>query len=168
MSAGSLMTEEQRERHNAACRDRYRAKKAADPLHNQKVWKKKKARMIEAGTLDRYMDRTRQSQKLIYERKIKSGTFDSGEKDRIKRARLVMELGGKCVHCGFDADIRVLVLDHKNSDGHLDRRRIGNHIARYYISRIDEAKKNLQVLCFNCNWIKAIEAKEHNISRRRN
>jgi len=86
-------------------------------------------------------------------------------KDKNLRLSVIRLLGGQCAHCGYD-DMRALVLDHKNSDGHIDRRRLGHKIARYYIHHLDEAKINLQVLCANCNLIKQSEADEHNKTRR--
>jgi hypothetical protein len=51
-------------------------------------------------------------------------------------------------------------------NGAKDRKRIGNKIARYYIKHIDEAKKELQVMCATCNQIKAIEQREHYRTKR--
>jgi hypothetical protein len=87
-------------------------------------------------------------------------------RDVEKRHSLILNLGGKCVCCGYDKDVRGMVLDHINGDGHEDRKRIGSKIARYYSKNMDEAKLKLQVLCATCNQIKAMENKEHNKSRR--
>lgn len=86
--------------------------------------------------------------------------------DTDKRERIIKHLGGRCVKCGYSKDIRALELDHRNSDGHSDRDKYGAKIARYYINNLEEAMKNLQVLCANCNKIKAIVSNEHNRSRR--
>jgi hypothetical protein len=88
------------------------------------------------------------------------------KRDIAQRIFVVMELGGKCVSCGNDSDTRALVLDHKYGNGSEDRAKIGTRIARYYSRNIEEAKAVLQVLCCNCNAIKAIENNEHNKTRR--
>jgi len=87
-------------------------------------------------------------------------------RDMEVRREVIEHLGGVCIRCGYKTDIRALVLDHKNGNGSEDRRRLGGKIARYYINHLGEAEKELQVLCSNCNKIKAIENKEHNKSRR--
>jgi hypothetical protein len=87
-------------------------------------------------------------------------------RDIKKRHDLLSFLGGKCVECGYDKDLRGMVLDHIQGDGYEDRKRLGTKIARYYINNLDEAKIKLQVLCATCNQIKSMEKKEHNRSRR--
>ena len=88
------------------------------------------------------------------------------EKDKKLRESVVEFLGGSCIACGYHADVRALQLDHKFSDGAEDRKKHGAKVARYYSSHPIEAMKNLQVLCANCNKIKAIECNEYNRTRR--
>lgn len=86
---------------------------------------------------------------------------DNLRKDRDKRISLIQKLGGKCCACGYDKDTRALELDHVKNDGYLDRKKRGRgKIYRYYIKNVEEAVKNLQVLCSNCNKIKQIENRE--------
>ena len=87
-------------------------------------------------------------------------------RDVEKRRNLLIALGGKCVCCGYDKDLRGMVLDHINGDGYEDRKRHGSKVFRYYINNLDEAKNKLQVLCATCNQIKAYEKREHNKTRR--
>lgn len=83
--------------------------------------------------------------------------------NRIKelRDRLFDVLGSHvCVRCGF-SDKRALQFDHINGGGrkeiqNLDRKTF----YMKYISSPELARKTLQVLCSNCNWIKVIENKE--------
>lgn len=82
------------------------------------------------------------------------------------RNKVLQNLGGKCVCCGYDKDLRGMVLDHINGDGSEDRKKLGARIARYYSKHLDEAKIKLQVLCATCNQIKAYENREHNKTRR--
>jgi len=81
------------------------------------------------------------------------------------RKSLVVDiLGGACAYCGF-ADLRALQIDHINNDGYLTRRKHGRTstktIMKYIIEHPEEAKKRYQVLCANCNTIKAYEHLQH-------
>ena len=87
-------------------------------------------------------------------------------RDVEKRHTLLLALGGACVQCGYDLDLRGLVLDHKEGDGHADRKKLGSKIFRYYVNNLKEAEAKLQVLCATCNQIKAFENREHNRTRR--
>jgi hypothetical protein len=87
-------------------------------------------------------------------------------RDIEKRHNLLIALGGECVACGYDKDLRGMVLDHIKGDGASDRKKFGSKIFRYYIKHLDEASQKLQVLCATCNQIKAYENREHNKSRR--
>ena len=87
-------------------------------------------------------------------------------RDVNKRHNLLRTLGGRCVQCGYDKDLRGLVLDHINGDGYEDRKKLGSKSFRYYINNLEEARVKLQVLCATCNQIKSYVNKEHNRSRR--
>ena len=76
------------------------------------------------------------------------------DKDNLKRVIVIQALGGKCIECGYDEDIRALQLDHIHNDGKEDRKRLGSRVCRYYVNNIEEAKQNLQVYCANCHAIK--------------
>jgi hypothetical protein len=84
------------------------------------------------------------------------------------KMRALNTLGGpRCVHCGYDKDIRALQFDHINGDGHVYRKqRIGYGIT-FYKHIVETGGEGLQVLCANCNWIKRFECKEHNHKGRR-
>jgi len=86
------------------------------------------------------------------------------------RINLIQVLSGsKCVRCGFD-DRRALQLDHIRGDGTEDRKRFKNiqYMWRYYLDHPQEARKKLQVLCANCNWIKRYENDESPWNKKRN
>jgi hypothetical protein len=57
-----------------------------------------------------------------------------------------------------------LCFDHINSDGAVDRKRISKTgsggTVRHYLQNLGEAKEKIQILCANCNLIKAKELKE--------
>lgn len=64
----------------------------------------------------------------------------------------------KCNVCEIN-DIQVLTFDHIHNNGKDDREYFANSdkMVLYYVQHPEEAKKELQVLCRNCNWIKRLE-----------
>lgn len=62
----------------------------------------------------------------------------------------------RCACCGEDT-IEFLSLDHKNNDGHKDRKKYGSGSNLYTKLRVRgfPDKERIQVLCFNCNMGKA-------------
>lgn len=76
-----------------------------------------------------------------------------------KRIKLIKLLGGKCVRCGF-TDIRALQLDHINGGGTKLTKGKYSTIISNYLKNIEECKKEIQILCANCNWIKRHENEE--------
>jgi hypothetical protein len=98
--------------------------------------------------------------KVCYEKDFKHRrAYAKGHREKLKEQ--VLELyGRKCKHCGF-ADERALVVDHVNGDGYLDLQPGGSRrggAASY--KRVLENPERFQLLCANCNLIKAIEDKE--------
>lgn len=89
--------------------------------------------------------------------------LECGRKGRKRqRLQIIDLLGSKCVLCGF-SDIRALQLDHINGGGHKERKKfLGGSTAMYafYAKHPNMLKKNLQILCANCNWVKAYTNKE--------
>lgn len=85
------------------------------------------------------------------------------------RLEIITKLSNsKCERCGFD-DIRALQLDHIKGDGSKDRKRFKNiqYLWLYYNEHPEIARKKLQVLCANCNWIKRSEKNENSWHARR-
>lgn len=74
--------------------------------------------------------------------------------------RLAFEkLGGVCKHCGF-SDWRALQIDHVDAGGCAERKKKGpkNKQGYTFYRRVFEAPEGVyQLLCANCNWIKAYE-----------
>jgi len=74
------------------------------------------------------------------------------------RQKVLERLGNKCSRCGFD-DWRTLQIDHVKNDGYIERKQL--HWRKLYNLILslpeDELKKNYQLLCANCNWIKKYE-----------
>lgn len=100
------------------------------------------------------------------------------------RTRLFQILGGaRCVcdeldcchkrHPCIIADERCLQFDHMSGEGyaHIFGKRYRSKPTRefyeYYVNRPDLAKKELQVLCANCNWIKRSQKEECSVSRKK-
>lgn len=93
------------------------------------------------------------------------------ERERYKRANVAKNartkalridaialLGGKCARCGYDADSRVLQIDHIGSNG-AEERAAGITGWTLY-RRILGGATGYQVLCANCNVIKKYESGE--------
>ncbi len=66
----------------------------------------------------------------------------------------------KCARCGYRANWRALVFDHRKGDG-AEARRKGTH----NFAAFKRNPKDIQILCANCNLIKAIEQGEFTRSR---
>ena len=71
-----------------------------------------------------------------------------------KRQELIKFLGEKCKHCGYDKNWRAMCIDHVNGDGHIERAETAPN-AIY--SRVRKHPDRYQLLCANCNQIKAYE-----------
>lgn len=64
-----------------------------------------------------------------------------------------------CVKCGFNGHISALSIDHINGDGADHRRQLGGSNMYRWIKNND-FPNTFQVLCMNCQFIKAYENKE--------
>lgn len=64
------------------------------------------------------------------------------------KQEMVAAYGGQCACCG-EKNPKFLSLDHKNNDGHRDRRR--DVILWYHLKKQGWPKDHHQILCFNCN-----------------
>ena len=75
------------------------------------------------------------------------------------RMKVIAMLGGKCNHCGF-GDIRALQLDHIYGNGTQERKRL---LTSYAIWKraLKVGNSEYQLLCANCNVIKAREEGEY-------
>lgn len=68
-------------------------------------------------------------------------------------------LGDKCVRCGF-MDIRALQIDHVNGGGLKEKRGTPKSYYMLVLKSIERGEQKYQLLCANCNWIKAYENHE--------
>lgn len=82
------------------------------------------------------------------------------EKYQEGRLRAITYLGGCCGHCGYDADIRALVIDHVNGGGGAARKSgvAGIMVFRTVLHASNAGK--YQLLCASCNIIKRFEEEE--------
>ena len=81
--------------------------------------------------------------------------YVANRKQRLKN-EIFDKLGGKCTECGF-GDRRALVIDHIGGGGRQHRKnKRGN---RYYVEILEDLTP-YQLLCANCNRIKAFENRE--------
>lgn len=145
------MDKEARKKYN---REYYLKRKEEDPDYVKKQYARLKA---DSERYAKMLERSRIRHRKIYA-EHRPYYYRREQK---RREALIEFLGGRCVRCGYSEDIRALQLDHKNGDGTQDREKFGSYIARYYCKHLDEAKEKLQVLCANCNKIKAAEENEY-------
>ncbi len=155
-------TAEAAQKHKDDCMRRYHEHLLVDPDYLAKLYEKRVVVLLQNGQLAAETVRQKAATRAWY----LNNTERALARDKNKRVAVVQRLGGCCVECGYDKDVRALVLDHKRGDGHADRKRLGTKLYRYYYNHLEEAENNLQVLCCNCNAIKAIVCDEHNVSRR--
>lgn len=81
---------------------------------------------------------------------------------RKKRLEAIAVLGGICTSCGF-SDPRALQIDHINGGGTKEIKKIvGAYYSIKVIKSVLNKERKYQLLCANCNWIKADENSENN------
>jgi len=73
-------------------------------------------------------------------------------------ALLTLRDSAECFHC-FTSDLRLLSIDHIQDNGSEERRKLKRaEIFRKIIKMgREEASKEYQILCRNCNWLKRLE-----------
>ena len=119
----------------------YRDRKRNDPLYGlqYRIWSK-----------EAYINR--REEKLQWQK-------DYWRKHRIE---LLTYIGGhKCKHCGFKSDWRALQIDHVYGGGGKDPFRTKKpNLLLAWLKKNPNRLKEYQVLCANCNRIKAVENNE--------
>ncbi len=104
----------------------------------------------------RWRDRRRAAGLPIHSaRQMEKSRAWLAETYRNLRAMLYEIVGKQCVGCGHD-DIRVLEFDHVHGDGAEDRRKFqgARSMLEFYVAHPAIAKRALQTMCRNCNWLK--------------
>lgn len=86
--------------------------------------------------------------KLRYQKSRKAILLRGRNRRLAIKNEMVAAYGGQCACCG-EKNPKFLSLDHKNNDGHKDRRR--DVILWYYLKTQGWPKDHHQILCFNCN-----------------
>lgn len=104
-------------------------------------------------------ERYRLEDKEYYERhkvqRIKDMTI-SRNNFRLKAIEL---LGNKCINCG-ESDWRCLQFDHINGGGTKEHSKICR--SKFLHNIINGTRRDIQLLCANCNWKKKYENRESN------
>lgn len=73
------------------------------------------------------------------------------------RAKAILRLGEVCAHCGF-TDVRALQIDHILGGGAKEKEFYNGHIVEIYKKVVNTfGPLAYQLLCANCNTIKAFE-----------
>jgi hypothetical protein len=83
--------------------------------------------------------------------------YKNQDRARLKQ-RVLNLLGRKCVKCGFD-DERALCFDHIAGGGNREKKEIGS---QQMLRLMLKQPWRYQVLCANCNLIKAVVENELN------
>ena len=88
--------------------------------------------------------------KIEKNKTIKNRNERKRQKDIIMKYEVIKKYGGVCYCCG-EKEILFLTIDHINNDGKKDR-------DGYFYNRLrkGDIRKDLQVLCFNCNLGKSV------------
>jgi hypothetical protein len=123
--------------------------------------RRRRRRREEEDLLNKFLKKSEKSYAQNYYHNHKA-VMDARSKHAVLQYIDLLELlGSHCVRCGF-ADIRALQIDHINGQGKKEFQKFKGNISlyRFYLKNPDLAKKYLQVLCANCNWIKRFENKE--------
>jgi hypothetical protein len=75
---------------------------------------------------------------------------------RSLRDRVFAKLGARCRACGYDVDERALAIDHVHGGGRDHRRNLVSSTI-FMKAVLEDESGSFQVLCCNCNMIKAHE-----------
>jgi len=121
----------------------------------QRYWENREKKL---ANVKEYRENNKEKEQLrhkIYYDKVK-------EREQLRnynrRQKLLNKLGKNCTHCGF-SDWRALQIDHINNNGYDERKRESatKTYRRILAMSDEEARKQYQILCANCNWIKKHE-----------
>lgn len=123
-------------------------------------YKKGQKKYLEYASRYRNSEKGKKYRKEYYE----NTKIEKARKTKIRRQKLRLQILEtissipKCKQCDID-DIRVLTIDHINNDGAQERKTVSD--VAYYIKILkmeeNDIKKQYQVLCRNCNWIKRLD-----------
>ena len=92
--------------------------------------------------------------------KRRSQSFDFHKAKSEWRQKAMNELGGECLHCGFNNRI-ALQFDHIDGGGNKERKISRGHRGySFYRSIALKKRDDIQLLCANCNWIKRYSSGE--------
>lgn len=125
------------------------------------TWRRTKRKKISSQIIWE-RQKERQTQYLMnYEVRL----WKARQRLRLVKNSVYKILGGYvCRECGYCDNIHALQVDHIQNTGYLDRLTKGSATSFYYYYKNHpiEAYENLQILCANCNMIKAYKTKQQN------
>ena len=114
-----------------------------------------------------FIERRKRNKRTYYLRHTERLSQENKGRYGALRLQVLDGYGGKCLSCGF-TDQRALQIDHVNGGG-TEERKDGRHSGYMLYRQLIEAQypAEYQLLCANCNAIKADEQKEvpHYVSR---
>lgn len=84
----------------------------------------------------------------------------STKKQRELLEQIHHRYGPRCTRCGYDSDVRALQIDHVEGGGNSELRGGRGGGIAYYARVLKDTSGRYQLLCANCNKIKAIERRE--------
>lgn len=147
------------------CRDRRKYQKAYRKLNKRKLSLKKKIRYRQNPNkviklVDRYYRRNKKkilTYKQRYYRKNRKRILGLNRKRQTKRKKAVLRIyGGKCRYCKTK-ELAILSIDHINDDGFKERAKFDKNHSNNYAKLYKRPKrKDLQILCMNCQWRKRV------------
>lgn len=135
----------------AAARQRHNERKRANRQRNLEQYHK-----MELAWRERHREQERKRGLIYYHKNARI----LSEKRKVtvrEMCKAVYDILGRyCKCCGF-SDMRALQIDHVNGFGNKERRKLSSSSPAFYKKIIAAAGYGYQVLCANCNWIKARE-----------
>lgn len=150
--------ERDRKRSKTPERKEYTAKRKKQRYHQDPEYRKKLREHTEKWRLAN-PDKKKGIQHRYYQRNSVAILERARKKWSDIKTEVYRLLGDKCIRCGF-TDIRALQIDHVNGGGLKGKR--GTPKSYYMLVResIKRGEQKYQLLCANCNWIKAYENHE--------
>jgi len=131
-----------------------------DTKQYQKEYAKKNRKKLSEYSLEYYYkNNLKEYQRDWYKKNLLENREKRRKNNEKRRLEIIIEMGSKCKHCGYDKDIRALQIDHVNGQGNKERKSFG-HSQSALNKKVRSEPVKYQLLCANCNWIKRYEQKE--------
>lgn len=124
----------------------------------REYYRKNREKLLEKKRAERRRNKEEYNRRMREYRTRHKEKINKKARNRRRKRRLevIEKFGSKCMICGFD-DWRGLQIDHKESDGHEERKkglRGESFLVMLLETSMKELNKRYQLLCANCNQIK--------------